>query len=64
VLILKRFSRRLWRNDKHPSHVMDKKNPPENHITVTQTGHLIDELLFDLEVPYILTWQVIKNLYF
>ncbi|GBB84571.1 hypothetical protein RclHR1_11130008 [Rhizophagus clarus] len=48
--------RRLWRNEKHSSHGIDKKDPPENHITVTQTGHLIDELLFDLEVPYILTW--------
>ncbi|CAG8585116.1 16041_t:CDS:2, partial [Cetraspora pellucida] len=38
-------------------HDMDKRNPPENHITVTQTGHLIDELFFGLDAPYILTWD-------
>ncbi|CAG8764289.1 1666_t:CDS:2, partial [Racocetra persica] len=48
--------RHFWRNEKHPVHGMDKKNPPENHITVTQTGHLIDELFFGLDAPYILTW--------
>ncbi|CAG8662009.1 1704_t:CDS:2 [Ambispora gerdemannii] len=50
------FSRHFWRNEKHPGHDMDKRNPPENHITVTQTGHLIDELFFGLDAPYILTW--------
>ncbi|RIB23890.1 hypothetical protein C2G38_2032325 [Gigaspora rosea] len=39
----------------YPDHGMDSKDPPENHITITQTGHLIDEFLFSLDVPYILT---------
>ncbi|CAG8857249.1 19734_t:CDS:2, partial [Gigaspora margarita] len=45
----------LWRNEKHPDNIMEKKDPCENHITITQTGRIIEELFFNLEVPYIST---------